>query len=95
MDISGDPALVVDRVIPFGLALVEAISAALAAHAEAVVSVSVRDVNDGELLLRISTSADQPVHAPTPKIMSGLAAQLGAVQSSQSPGDILCWRFKI
>jgi two-component system, sensor histidine kinase PdtaS len=93
-EITGEAALIVDRIIPLGLALVEAVCAALAADTVASVSVHVNPVSDDELLFRITASGKPPINMPPAKIMAGLAAQLGASQNHRAPGDILSWTFK-
>jgi two-component system, sensor histidine kinase PdtaS len=92
-DITGDHALVVDRIIPFGLALVEAIVAALVADHVASVSVHLNADSDGTVLFRVTTSGNAPENMPSAKIMTGLAAQLGAIENERAQGDILRWTF--
>jgi two-component system, sensor histidine kinase PdtaS len=92
-DISGDHALVVDRIIPFGLALVEAVVAALVMDNGATVAVHVSTVSDRQILFHVTTTGKPLRNAPSAKIMSGLAAQLGAVQNQRTPGDVLNWTF--
>ncbi len=93
-EMTGEAALIVDRIIPFGLALVESVGAALAADTLASVSVHVNPVNDDELFFLVTTSGKPPVNIPPAKIMAGLAAQLGATQNDRASGDILRWTFK-
>jgi two-component system, sensor histidine kinase PdtaS len=94
-DISGDHALVVDRIIPFGLALVEAVVAALVMDNGATVAVHVSSVSDRQILFHVTTSGKPLRNAPSAKIMSGLAAQLGAVQNQRTPGEVLNWTFRL
>jgi two-component system, sensor histidine kinase PdtaS len=94
-DISCDNALIVDRIIPFGLALVEAIVAALAGDSAASVTVRVSPANDSHLLFHVTTSGKVSGNSPSAKIMAGLAAQLGAVENQHSQGDILNWTFRL
>lgn len=90
-----DAALIVDRIIPFGLALVEAVIAALAADSAASVSVHVNLGNGNEMLFQVSTSGAPLTDMPSAKIMAGLAAQLGATQLDPDRGEILRWTFEI
>jgi two-component system, sensor histidine kinase PdtaS len=92
-EIASDRALIVDRIIPFGLALVEAVVSALVADREASVAVIVTDVGGKTILFHVTTSGRLPENAPAAKIMTGLAAQLGAAENVRNKGDILRWTF--
>ncbi len=94
-DVTGDHALIVDRIIPFGLALVEAIVASLVADSEASVSVHVSTASESTVLFHIAKNGNAPRNAPSAKIMAGLAAQLGAVENERAHGDILRWTFTV
>jgi two-component system, sensor histidine kinase PdtaS len=94
-DITVDHALVVDRIIPFGLALVEAVVAALLADKVASVAIQVSAVGGNQVLFHVTTSGKAPGNAPSAKIMTGLAAQLGAVDNKRTQGDILRWTFTL
>jgi two-component system, sensor histidine kinase PdtaS len=94
-DVMGAAALVVDRIIPLGLAMVEGAGAALGADTAAVVSIEITPLDDSAMLFRIATSGKPPVNVPSAKILAGLAAQLGAIQESPGPGEILHWTFRI
>ncbi len=89
-----DAALVVDRIIPFGLALVEATIAALRAVGTTVVSIIVSQCADGWISLHVSTNGTPVAGLPSPKIVAGLSAQLVASVEAIAPNDILVWRFK-
>jgi two-component system, sensor histidine kinase PdtaS len=92
-DITGDHTLTVDRIIPLGLALVEAVVAALVADGVASVAVHVRTDSSGAVLFNVTTSGQTPGSAPSAKIMAGLATQLGATENGRAQGDILRWTF--
>ncbi len=94
-DVTGDHALVVDRIIPFGLALVEAVIASLVADSDASVNVHVSMTNDSTVLFLVTKSGRAPKDAPSAKIMSGLAAQLVAVENQRNDGDVLNWTFRL
>lgn len=87
--------LIVDRAIPLGLALVEALVAAFDAPDITYVGVALAR-NDGGWV-EISVEADAaPSAAGLPeKVMRGLAAQLGATSAPPSPEIILKWRFAL
>ena len=88
-----EAGLIVDRVIPFGLALVEGVVAGLTAPGTTKVMVTLATLEDGKV--RVSIAADKSDHviSPYPKIMAGLAAQLEAEMEVKQEGDILRWRF--
>ena len=88
-----DGALVVDRAIPLGLALVEALVAAFGAPEVGYVGVVL--TRDEAGWVEISVEADAaPAAAGLPeKVMRGLAAQLGATSAPPSSTIILRWRF--
>jgi two-component sensor histidine kinase len=94
-DITGGAALIVDRIIPLGLAMVECVGAALGADPAAFVTVQLRPIGGKELQFRVTTSGKLPVNVPSAKILSGLAAQLGALQNCTGPGELLQWTFPL
>jgi two-component system, sensor histidine kinase PdtaS len=94
-DITGDHTLIVDRIIPLGLALVESIVTALVADNVASVAVHVSTASDGAVLFRVTTTGKVAGNAPSAKIMAGLAAQLGAVEHQRNQGDVLNWTFRL
>lgn len=85
--------LVVDRTIPIGLALVEAVAAALAADQARTINVWVRDQGDGSIEIAVTSDGKLDDETPPPKIMAGLALQLGAVVLARDPGFALKWQF--
>ena len=91
--IDADMGLVVDRIIPLGLALVEAAVAGLKADGATRVTVRLTTLADGRLDLQITTDGRLLPKVPAPKILAGLAAQLGAMPGEKEPGEVLHWRF--
>ena len=91
--IGWDGELVVDRAIPLGLALVEALVAAF--DAAEITYVGVVLSRDAVGFVEISVEVDAaPASSGLPeKVMRGLAAQLGATSAPPSRGMILKWRF--
>jgi two-component system, sensor histidine kinase PdtaS len=94
-DISGDHTLIVDRIIPLGLALVETVVTALVSDRAASVTINVSTAGDSQILFHVATTGKLPGKAPSAKIMTGLAAQLGATEGECGQGDILRWTFKL
>jgi two-component system, sensor histidine kinase PdtaS len=94
-NIDGEHTLIVDRIIPFGLALVEAVIAALVTDNEASVTVNVITDSDSTVLFNVTTSGKSPENLPSAKIMTGLAAQLGGSRHELAQGDILRWTFTV
>ena len=91
--IEADTGLVVDRIIPLGLALVEAAVAGLKADGATRLGVRLSTLADGRLDLQITTDGKLLPKVPAPKIMAGLAAQLGAMPGEKDAGDVLRWCF--
>ena len=85
--------LIVDRAIPLGLAIVEAVSAGLKAERCKVVAVTITLDNETANLI---VSCDGPLSndVPPARIMAGLAAQIEAEQLAPSDTDFLHWRLK-
>jgi two-component sensor histidine kinase len=91
--LASDASLVVDRVIPLGLALVEGVIAGLKAGGATQVTVRLGELDDGRTELRITTDG-QVATIPAPvRIMKGLAMQLEASPQPNGPGDVMRWRF--
>ena len=92
-DVVWDGELIVDRAIPLGLALAEALVAAL--DAPNILWVGVRLTPDADGGVEIVVEADAPpsAHGLPEKVMRGLATQLGAIPAPLSPGVMLRWRF--
>ncbi len=84
--------LVIDRAIPLGLGLVEALIAAFSANEASYIGVTLSADEEGAVELRVESDA-APVETGLPdKVMRGLANQLGA-HTATSGGEILTWRF--
>lgn len=93
IEVDWEGELIIDRAIPLGLALVEALVASLEPLDAS--SVGVRLIADAESGVEILVEADATPSTPglPDKVMRGLAAQLGATTAPFSPGVILHWRF--
>jgi len=87
-------ALMIDRAIPMGLALVEAVMAGLRTSGPRAIRVALSEGADRRLELRITTDGALPANMPDGRLMSGLALQLGAEVEPCGPGEILHWRFQ-
>src|SRR5271166_872594 len=87
-------ALMVDRAIPFGLALVESVLAGLNAEDAHLVVVRIGDLDDLRVELRVSTDGVLAADRPNAKLMKGLALQLDATVESPDVGTIMRWRFQ-
>ncbi len=86
--------LVVDRAIPLGLGLVEALIAAFSAIEAGYIGVRLAAGDDGVVELRVESDAAPAEMALPEKVMRGLANQLGADSGADVGGEILLWRFR-
>jgi two-component sensor histidine kinase len=93
VSISADAGLIVDRTIPVGLALVEATAAGLLPDKGQTVHVTFKAEADGHIEMAVMTDEHLEIVLPPPKIMAGLALQIGATVLPADPGVILRWRF--
>lgn len=87
-------ALMIDRAIPLGLALVESVMVGLDAEDAHVVTVRIGELDDLRVELRVSTDGALAGDKPNAKLMAGLALQLGASVESPDAGTIARWRFQ-
>jgi hypothetical protein len=87
-------ALMIDRAIPLGLALVESVLAGLGAEGARLVSVRIGDLDDLRVELRVSTDGVLAADRPNAKLMAGLALQLDATCESPDVGTIIRRRFQ-
>ena len=87
-------ALMIDRAIPLGLALVESVLAGLDAEDAHLVSMRIGDLDDLRVELRVSTDGVLGDDWPNAKLMAGLALQLDATVESPDIGTIIRWRFQ-
>jgi two-component sensor histidine kinase len=87
-------ALMIDRAIPLGLALVESVLAGLDAEDAHLVVVRIGDLDDLRVELRVSTDGVLAADRPNAKLMTGLALQLDATVESPDVGTIIRWRFQ-
>jgi two-component system, sensor histidine kinase PdtaS len=93
IQITADAGLIVDRTIPIGLALVEAVAAGLSADNAQTVRVAINTDADGYIDMTVTTDGVLGVNVPPAKIMAGLALQIGATVLPTQDGTILQWRF--
>ncbi len=89
-----DAGLVIDRIIPLGLSIVEAVIAGLRAEGTKLVRILLAPQADGQFKLVVSADGARPENSPPRKILAGLAAQLEASVSKGQPGEILNWTCK-
>ena len=87
-------ALMIDRAIPLGLALVESVMAGLTARDAHLVSVRIDERDDRKVDVRVKTDGALAPDRPNAKLMAGLALQLEASVESLDLGTILRWRFQ-
>ena len=89
-----DAALEVDRSIPFGLAIVEGVIAALRSPKCTRVEISVTPAEQGQWDFVIATDAGAYLRRPNSRIMQGLSLQLQAHLRPDVEGEVLHWQFK-
>ena len=87
-------ALVIDRAIPLGLAIVESLIAGMSADGAHVVMVRIDQLEDLHVEIRIWTDGALRIGEPNAKLLAGLALQLGAIVDDPGPGTVLHWRFQ-
>jgi two-component sensor histidine kinase len=87
-------ALMIDRAIPLGLALVESVMAGLTAQDAHLVSVRIDELDHRKVDVRVETDGALAPDRPNAKLMAGLALQLEASVESLDVGTILRWRFQ-
>jgi two-component sensor histidine kinase len=88
-----DGAMIIDRIIPYGLLLVEILIAGIEAEGSTNVMVTLRAVDDDRFALSVVADAGAPANHPSEKIMSGLAAQLGAHRERSDDGRAVTLTF--
>jgi len=93
IEANADVMLHVDRAIPFGLAIVEAVLAARHGTASASLAVLLEEAGPDQVRLTLACASPLPPDEPNSKIMRGLALQLGATMLEPAPHEILAWRF--
>jgi two-component system, sensor histidine kinase PdtaS len=91
--INADLGLVVDRTIPLGLGLVEAVIAGLRADQARLVRITLSALPDGHIQLVVTTDGEAKQVMPPLKIIAGLAAQIEAEVRKPSGHQILHWTF--
>jgi two-component system, sensor histidine kinase PdtaS len=93
IEVNADSGLIVDRTIPIGLALVEAVAAGLAAQNAHIVRASITSDAAGYIAIAVATDGVLGPDLPPPTIMAGLAIQIDAIALPIGDGDILHWRL--
>ncbi len=91
--LENDAQLSVDRIIPLGLAIVEAVGAGLRASDAKNVTVSLVTLAPVKFELTIKTDGQLSDSALDAKIIRGLSLQLEATAETLSSGEILVWQF--
>ncbi|HEY1943920.1 MAG TPA: sensor histidine kinase [Roseiarcus sp.] len=87
-------ALMIDRAIPMGLALVESVMAGMRAEGARRVLILIVERERRQLELCVSTDGELAKNKPDDRLMMGLAVQLGATIEHRDPGVIIHWRFQ-
>ena len=87
-------ALVIDRAIPLGLAMVESLIAGMSAEGAHFVVLQIDQVEDLRVEMRVWTDGVLRPDAPNAKLMGGLALQLAAIVEASGSGTIMHWRFQ-
>jgi two-component system, sensor histidine kinase PdtaS len=85
--------IVLDRAIPIGLAMVEAVIAALGVASIMKINVLVQAVEAGKVALIIRVDENSSDVLLPLRLMSGLQSQLGAQDCPCLDHEILSWRF--
>jgi two-component sensor histidine kinase len=93
VQIDAEAGLIVDRTIPIGLALVESVAAGLFSEKIRTVHVTIKGDEEGYIEMSVCTDGAVDIQMPPPKIMSGLALQIGATVLPDEPNCIFRWRF--
>jgi two-component sensor histidine kinase len=86
-------SLVVDRAIPLGLSLVEALIIALDAPDASYIGVLLQETSDGFVQLRVESDSATGETLPPGKVVVGLANQVGAALLPASEQQVAAWRF--
>jgi len=87
-------ALVIDRAIPLGLAIVESLIAGMSADGAHMVAVRIDQLEELRVEIRIWTDGALRKGEPNAKLLAGLALQLAAIVDEPGPGTVLHWRFQ-
>jgi two-component system, sensor histidine kinase PdtaS len=83
----------IDRAIPLGLGLVEALIAAFDGVRAAHIAVTLSSFGPDLVRLAVEADGQRDERQPPARVMAGLAAQLGAAAVA-TPRLVLCWDFK-
>jgi len=85
--------LLVDRAIPLGLSLVEALIVAFNAPDASYIGVLLQETDDGFVQLRVESDSSTGETLAPGKVVIGLANQVGAALLPASERQIAMWRF--
>jgi two-component system, sensor histidine kinase PdtaS len=85
--------LVVDRAIPLGLSLVEALIVAFNASDATYIGVLLQETEDGFVQLRVESDSARGETLPAGKVVVGLANQVGAALLPAAERQVAVWRF--
>jgi two-component system, sensor histidine kinase PdtaS len=86
-------SLVVDRAIPLGLSLVEALIVAFNASDASYIGVLLQETDDGFVQLRVESDSVTGETLPPGKVVVGLANQVGAALLPAAERQVAVWRF--
>lgn len=87
--------LVLDRAIPLGLAIIEAITGALAASSVMHIGIRLQPTESGEMALTVTIDDMFATVALPLRLMAGLQSQLEASAEPCAGDELLNWRFKV
>ncbi len=91
--VSAHANLVVEQLIPLGLAIVEGVLAASRTPDVKAIRVDLHALASGQLGLVVSGDCDRHMSMPQPKIMQALAVQLAADVNPAAAGQTVNWSF--
>jgi two-component sensor histidine kinase len=92
-ELSCDAELNVDRAIPLGLGVVEALIAAMRARDAARVDVVMWEARPGVAAISVRSDVGLSIQRPSARIMAGLAEQLRAHVIAEDAREVLEWEF--
>ncbi|OYU50444.1 MAG: hypothetical protein CFE31_02505 [Rhizobiales bacterium PAR1] len=87
--------LVLDRAIPMGLAIIEAIIGAIGAESVMHIGIRLQPTESGEMALTVTIDDMFATIALPFRLMAGLQAQLEAHAEPCAEDELLSWRFKV
>ena len=87
-------ALTIDHAIPLGLVMVETMIAGMNAESARRVLLAIDQLEDLKVEMCVWTDGVPRAGELNPKLMAGLALQLGAIVEDPEPGAVVHWRFQ-